>query len=418
MKKILFVEDDAVVTRIYSQALAEGGFETVTAEDGLAAMKRLADFKPDLVVLDLMMPKMSGLEVIKFMREQPATRATPVIVFSNAFLNSVGEQVSEFGVEEMLAKPAATPALLLERVSRILDRPQTSPAARSPKPGARSPAVPAAEPPTPPAVPATWPATKDPDPAQRSENANAFRKRIRRDFFEQIPAISKGVEQACREYLQATEPSARALRLEGFSRKIGFVTHMTSMAACYRIAQLSSALEALLFELRDKPASLNESLRRTIYSTVSLLIDWLARADQPDDQCLSPTTVLVVDDDAVSNRAVVFALSRVNLAAKSVTDPFKALEKLRQNPYDAVLLDINLPGMNGLALREHMRELPLHKRTPVIFITSYPEFEPEARAIASAGDDFITKPILPIELTVKVTAHVLKRRLAEQSGVR
>jgi two-component system phosphate regulon response regulator PhoB len=173
-----------------------------------------------------------------------------------------------------------------------------------------------------------------------------------------------------------------------------------------------------LFELREKPASLNESSRSTVATTIALLSDWLARADQPDDQCLSPTTILLVDDDAVSNRALVFALSRVNLVAKSVTDPVKALEKLRENSYDAVLLDINMPGMSGLAVCERMRELPLHKRTPVIFITSHAEFEPHARAISSAHDDFISKPILPIELTVKVTAHVLKRRLAEQTAVR
>ena len=111
-----------------------------------------------------------------------------------------------------------------------------------------------------------------------------------------------------------------------------------------------------------------------------------------------------------------FALSRVHLAAKSVTDPFKALEQLRKHSYDAVLLDINLPGISGLALCEQLRQLPLHKQTPVIFITSYSEFEPRARLIAGAGDDFITKPILPIELTVKITAHVLKRRLAEQTA--
>jgi CheY-like chemotaxis protein len=416
MKKVLFVEDDAIVAKIYSQALTEGGFETALAEDGLIAMKRLKEFKPDLVVLDLMMPKMSGLDVIKFLREQPATKSTPVIVFSNAFLNDVGEKVSSFGVEEMMAKPAASPTLLVERVSQILYRTEMLTPSPLPQAGPATPDVPLTGPPSNVPPPNAWPITKEADPAQRSENANTFRKRIRRDFFEQIPAISKGIELACREFLETTDPSTRALRLEGFNRKIGFITHMTSMAACYRIAQLSSALEALLFELREKPAALNESLRRTIETTVALLISWLARADQPDDQCLSPTTVLVVDDDAVSNRAVVLALSRVNLAAKSVTDPFKALEKLRQSAYDAVLMDINLPGMTGIALREQMREMPMHHRTPVIFITSHTEFEPQARAVASVGDDFITKPILPIELTVKVTAHVLKRRLAEQSA--
>jgi CheY-like chemotaxis protein len=419
MKKILFVEDDALVARIYSQKLTESGFEVAVAEDGLVAMKRMPEFKPDLVVLDLLMPRMTGLDVIKFMHQRPEIKSTPVIVLSNSFLNRLGEEVAALGVEEMLAKPAVTPAVLIETITRVLQKtaasPASAPAPKTRSSGSRSITATASANPSP--APAA-PGLKDLDPTYRNESAATFRKRIRRDFFEQIPAITKGVQQACQEFQNAVENSAHTSRLEGLNRKLGFITHMTAMAACYRISQLSSALEALVFELQEKPAGINESTRNTIATTVALLSEWLSRADQPDEQCLSPTTILIVDDDAVSNRALVFALSRVQLAAKSVTDPFKALEKLRENSYDAVLLDINLPGISGLALCERMRELPLHKQTPIIFMSSYSEFEPRARELSNAGDDFIAKPIMPIELTVKVTAHVLKRRLTEQSVAR
>jgi len=413
MKRILFVEDDVMVSTIYCQKLVEKGFEVAPAEDGLAAMKRLREFKPDIVVLDLLMPKLSGLDVIKFMRENPGTKGTPVIVLSNSFMNKLGEEVARLGVEEMMSKAAATPASLIETINRILARPPAEP-----------PPVPTTHPSTsghtPPQSGTSFkhkksPGLRDLDPTYGNESAAGFRKRIRRDFFEQIPGIAKNLQQACRDFLETNDPVTRALRLEALSRKVGFVTHMTGMAACYRIAQLASALEALLFELQEKPASLNSSCRKTVSATIALLADWLARAEQPDDQCLSPTTILVVDDDAVSNRALVFALSRVNLIAKSTADPFQALEKLRENSYDAVLLDINLPGISGIAVCEQMRRMPRHKSTPVIFISGHSEFEPAARSAAGVGDDFISKPIMPIELTVKVTAHVLKRRLAEQN---
>jgi DNA-binding response OmpR family regulator len=142
-----------------------------------------------------------------------------------------------------------------------------------------------------------------------------------------------------------------------------------------------------------------------------LLVKCLSRADQPDEQCLAPTTVLVVDDDAVSSRVLVTTLARADIVATSVPDPFQALDKLREHSYDVVLLDINLPGMSGLTLCEQMRKLRLHELTPVIFVTGHKEFEPRARSILNAGDDLISKPILPIELTVKVIAHVLNRRL-------
>jgi len=194
---------------------------------------------------------------------------------------------------------------------------------------------------------------------------------------------------------------------------MGFLTHMTSMAGCYRIAQLSSALEALLFELQEKPAAITASSRHTIRSSVALLVKALERAEYADEQCLSPTTVLIVDDDTVSNRALGFALSRVKLHAGSVTDPFDALKALQATRCDVILLDINLPGMNGIVLWEKLRALPMHHHTPVIFITSYTEYESRARAILGSGGDVILKPILPIELTVKIVSHVLEQRMSQ-----
>ena len=190
---------------------------------------------------------------------------------------------------------------------------------------------------------------------------------------------------------------------------------MTGMAGCYRIAQFSSVFEAMLFELQEKPDFLNESSRHTIAATVTLLLDSLSRADQADEQCLSPSTILVVDDDVVSNRALMMALNRFRLAPLFLVEPFAALQKLRYVSYDLVLLDINLPGMDGIRLCEEMRGLPLHQNTPVVFMTSYLEFVPRAQAILRAGDDLIAKPVLPIELTVKVIAHSLKRRVARQT---
>jgi CheY-like chemotaxis protein len=95
-------------------------------------------------------------------------------------------------------------------------------------------------------------------------------------------------------------------------------------------------------------------------------------------------------------------------ATTSMTDPLEALKKLETTLYDLLLLDINMPGLDGLELCERVRRLPLHKRTPVIFVTILTDFKTRARAILSSGNDLITKPILPIELCVKVITHLLK----------
>ncbi|MGD0614694.1 MAG: response regulator [Verrucomicrobiota bacterium] len=409
MRRILLVEDDVLIARIYRRKLEDAGFYVLVAEDGVVAIKLVREFEPDLVVLDLIIPKLSGSDVLKFIRQQEELKAIPVVVFSNAFMTRPWDQIAALGVQGTLDKSAASPPQLIEIISRILEQPAASAPMPGPALATRSTPEKVARPAGAPA--SSPPATRESRPLRRSESPAEFRSRMRRDFFEQTPAISKSFQVLCRNFLESPDTQVQLRRVGDLQRKIGFLTHMTSMAGCYRIAQLSSAFEALLFELQFKPASITHSARQTVSSASELLADCLARADQPDEQCLSPTTVLVVDDDAVSSRALVVSLARSNLTATAVSDPFQALEKLRQNSYDVALLDINLPGISGITLCQEMRKLPLHAKTPVIFVTSYAEFEPQARAILNGGDDLISKPIMPVELTVKIIVHLLKHRL-------
>jgi len=391
MKRILLVEDDAVVARIYSGKLGLAGFDVVHVPDGLEALKELQRTVPDLVVLDILMPKLNGMDVLQYIRNDERLKPCKVVVFSNAFLDDTGEKLIALGVDDMLLKASVTPQQLIQTINVALNLTQP-----------RAEAAAAAS------VQAGEEHSKD---GPMGENAAAFGRRIRRDFFQQIPNIVKGLKQSSSEFIAAQPGADRAHKLESLGRKVGFLTHMTGMAGCHRIAQLSSAFEALLFEMEEKVSNINESSLHTIAATIDLLEAGLARADHADEQCLSPTNILVVDDDAVSTRALAFALGRYKLKPVGVPDPIAALELLRRNSYDAVLLDINLPTMDGITLCQRMRELPSQRETPVIFFTSYMEFEPRARSILRNGDELIAKPVLPIELTVKVIALSFKRRL-------
>ena len=68
--------------------------------------------------------------------------------------------------------------------------------------------------------------------------------------------------------------------------------------------------------------------------------------------------MLVVDDDAISNRLVVFALKRANLNATSVNDPARALALLKEKRFELILLDVSMPGMDGVELCARLRRLP------------------------------------------------------------
>ena len=434
MKKILFVEDDVLIARVYSQKLSAEGFEVVVAEDGLAAVQRLREFTPDLVVLDLLMPRLTGVDVLKFIRQQPALKDIRIIVFSNSFLSNLIEQVAGIGVEEALVKASVTPTKLVGIINEMLERPMRaflsaevmaahltnslpsqaprnfSAPADSPAPKPAQQAVPVAQKPSPMPPLRAQPAPPPPGPSPAESRAE-------KDFFAQLPSIVNSVRQICRDFLATDSAPAEARKLEDLRRKIGFVTQILGMAGRHRFAQLATALEAMLFELEDKPATITDSHRHTIAATVAFLAEQLEQTQPEDREKLSPLKVLAVDDDAVSSRATVLALGRANLAATSVTDPFDALQRLRESSYSLVLLDINMPGMDGITLCEQMRGLPLHKKTPVIFVTSQADFKTRARSVLSGGNDLIAKPIMPTELCVKALAHLLKNSVVENNAV-
>jgi CheY-like chemotaxis protein len=120
IKTILYAEDDQVVLMAYRKYLQQAGFHVIPAHDGLEAMKNLSIFVPDLIVLDLMMPKFSGEEVLQFICGNNRLAKVPLIVLSS---NSVGDVDHEQYLERAdrrLLKYKCTPARLLEAAIELM----------------------------------------------------------------------------------------------------------------------------------------------------------------------------------------------------------------------------------------------------------------------------------------------------------
>jgi CheY-like chemotaxis protein len=174
---------------------------------------------------------------------------------------------------------------------------------------------------------------------------------------------------------------------------------------------MASAFEALLYELADKPASVTPSALRTIATTVDFVGLLFDRARDSVAEEPPVAQALVVDDDILSNRLVVAALRRAHLQARSAEDPLVALQWLQVTRYDLVLLDIEMPGMDGFEFCRKLRLLPGYQLTPVIYVTAHSDFSNRAKTMLSGGGDLISKPVLPSELAVKALTHLLKRQL-------
>lgn len=118
MQKILVVDDDPHIREVVSFALENAGFETGLACDGVEALEVFPDFAPDLVVLDVMMPELDGIEVCRRLR---AEYATPIF-----FLSSRGEELDrvlglEMGADDYITKPFS-PRELVARIKSMMRR--------------------------------------------------------------------------------------------------------------------------------------------------------------------------------------------------------------------------------------------------------------------------------------------------------
>ena len=120
MKTILFVEDDPIIVQVYRGPLKNAGYRVEVAEDGLAALRIILQLRPALVLLDVMMPKMDGTYVLKFIHSRPELKDTKVIVLSNAANADVARDMLAQNPDRVFLKSQSTPKEMVKTVHELL----------------------------------------------------------------------------------------------------------------------------------------------------------------------------------------------------------------------------------------------------------------------------------------------------------
>jgi PleD family two-component response regulator len=251
-------------------------------------------------------------------------------------------------------------------------------------------------------------------PARNSTPAQddaAFQSELRQTFLASAPADIAQMRALLQTFIKTEGDVARLPKLFSLYRKVHSLTSNSAVAAVVGVAKMSSALEALLKELYEKPKNLNASTLRTLAHTIDFLSVLLEHSGAQEPENLPPPNIMVVDDEAISRRAVIYALEKAHLKCVSVEDPTVALNMLAENQFNLIFLDVDMPGMNGFELCTKLRALPAHAKTPVVFVTGLTDFESRARSTLSGGNDLIAKPFLFMELAVKALHYILKGQL-------
>ncbi len=436
MKKLLIIEDDPIVAHIYKTRLEKENYQVEVAPDGQSGFYRIYEYAPEAVLLDLMLPKMNGVEILKKIRAQAQFNKTPIIVFTNAYVPNMIQEAFQAGATLVFNKATLSPRQIIEALnntiftatpgsseaaapvtgeeaapnSNDLNNPSNiaEPSFHSAPPATSRPGEPAFAPPSHPQA-----AGAQPFPDLNTDRDAEFQAELMNAFLGGSTDTVNNLRKAMQEFTKAQDDSVRMPKLLELYRRIHALTGSAGIAGVHSISQIAAALEVLLKELYEKPKNINASTLRTVAHSIDFVGELFTSGATAELIEPKTVTILVVDDEILSRRAITYALEKAGLKAVSVEDPQTALKLAGENAYDLIFLDVQMPGMDGFELCTKIRALPNNKTAPVVFVTSLTDFKSRARSSLSGGTDLIAKPFMFIELSVKALTYVLRNRMLQ-----
>jgi CheY-like chemotaxis protein len=245
-------------------------------------------------------------------------------------------------------------------------------------------------------------------PSQPAAYGPGFRIEIRQEFLKRAPQIQAELRERVGALIRSKSTADQLKLLHELAGSVSSLASLAGITGFSRISHLSGALDELIKDLHKKPSQMTSSVLRTIAHAsdcLNLLFRDLTRLPQEIPQAI---LILAVDDEPISRRIISVALGKANLRCISMEDSNMALTVLKENAFDLIFLDAEMPGLNGFQLCTELRKLPTNKTTPVIFVTSLTKFEIRAQSSLSGGNDLIAKPFLMMELAVKALTYLLK----------
>lgn len=366
MSKILFIEDDSILSRVYTKAMQGAGLEVTHAADGEAGLAILQVMRPDLILLDLMLPRISGMDLLRIIRGSEGFKDTPVIVFNSAYRNEIREQVEQLGATRVLSKSEFVPKQVIAQIKELL-------------PGVRRPGERAGA-----------------DPALiATESAR-------------VPQLLRAAGQSLQELNRKPAFDRYGTRLRSLKDIINELEQAAIVLGRGRAAYLCEALELLLRETSDRSAQSSVSLLRTITQAVDFLPETFDARGEPEGAGLPTFRFLIVDDDSISRCGIQLALGKIKQSGVECATAAEALARCATEKFDLIFLDVELPELDGFEVCACLRREGVNQEVPIIFVTQHAELHHRAQASMSGGTDYLTKPFHFLELAVKTLLHLLR----------
>ena len=441
-RKILIVEDSQVLALAYSLPFLRKGYRVEMAGDGRQAIQLLRSFAPDVVLLDLVLPKVRGSVILEAIRSNPDTEKLPVIVFTSSLLMPGEEVRIRKLANRFLHKAQTSPEEVVHVVDEILKAPAAAmPAAAGvPEPApirVESPVSTDAEEqvPTPLAEPLSLPDRQE----EQLTSAPALLTGVAKRALEapsplapeaptvveppppvkaaprspdNVAGLMQEIESLTRRLLTEQSENGQGALLADVKGRLQRLDETLPRNESGAFGRLLAVFDDLVANLIQNRKDRSSSAIRTLMQACPVL-QKIFKLNQTTGRPWQPvlTKTLIVDDSLVSLKTVARSLESISLSCESVSDPLEAITRLTASPFDLLVLDVDMPQMSGTDMCKKLRSLPRHAKTPVIFLTSLNRFDVRVTTARVGGDDFVTKPFLHPELAVKALTHIFRRHL-------
>jgi len=388
-KTILIVDDDQFVTQIYPEKLEAQGFKVELTRDFDSTLQTLKKAGVDLVILDLCLPGINVVELIRNIRSDSTMQSLPIIAFSNPYLSNLTRAALEACATKYVAKVDNTPEQIIELVREL---------------GVS--------------------ATSRVGVGSAIEELEANQEKLTSKLLINRPETLAKLRASYQNFTRTEREDLRRAALLQMHRQLRLLASGASALTLQKIARMSTALEGLLIELYTEPVKITPSVVRTVAHSIETLASLVDRAANSKGEVIASPNILVVDDEIISRETICSALGRAGFHAKSFDDPLAAQRLLEREHFDLIFLDVEMPGQTGLELCVKIRGMEPNRTTPIVFVTSHSDFGSRAQSTLSGGNDFIAKPFLLVELAVKALTWLFKEgsqpllTASVQNGVR
>lgn len=210
------------------------------------------------------------------------------------------------------------------------------------------------------------------------------------------------------EYLRQPADFNLLNELQNHAQQLSERAGKTGQLVVQRVGNLLAALTRELFEA---PEQATPPTMRSVGQAVEFIFSLAKDATLDTRVNLANLTAFAVDDDHSVLDFVCESLEAAGVSASITDSAGAALAGLAGSPYDLIILDVNLPELDGLELCSHVREMEFHKTTPVVFITGHASLENRVQFSLRGGSELMIKPFNLLELALRSLTLIIKSRM-------